>query len=85
MRYPYARARNFFTRELKKEERKLIWFISASEKILQQLEATVRRTKPNKPVSRSVMNDIEVTRNGILRATEELESVRRNMEAISHL
>lgn len=85
MRYPYAEARNFFTRELKKEERKWLRFISQSEVIVEKMESYLPKMDPNELYYGIYVNYINATRQGIKNATEELESVRRNIESINQL
>ncbi len=85
MRYPYAEARNFFTRELKNEERKWLRFISQSEVIVEKMESYLPKMDPNELYYGIYVNSINATRHGIQKATEELETVRRNIESISHL
>lgn len=84
-RYPYAVARNFFTRELKKEERRWLRFISQSEVIVEKMESHLSDMDPDERYYSICQNTIDDLRQSIQNATTELESVQRNIESLARL
>lgn len=84
-RYPYAAARNFFTRELKKEERKWRNFISQCEQVVERMESHLSDMDPDERYYSIYQNTIDDLRQSIQNAATELESVQRNIESLAHL
>ena len=85
MRYPYAETRKFFLSELKKEEKKWKSFITQSKTRIRVMKSDLKNNKVGKKHSKSYQDAIVDAQISILKATDELESVRRNIDSIKEL
>ena len=85
MRYPYAETRKFFLSELKKEEKKWKSFIAHSEANIARMKDHLEEIDENDKYYNIYQDTIDDTQRSMLKATEELESVRRNMDSIKEL
>lgn len=77
--------RNFFLGELKKEEKKWIRFITQSKTRIRVMKSDLKNNKVGKKHSKSYQDAIVDAQISILKATDELESVRRNIDSIKEL
>lgn len=85
MKTPYTETINNIIQQLKKEERRWLAHISMSKAMIEKMETFQQKLEDDDYYGNIYRDCVADTRRMIQSATGELESVRRNIESISHL